>query len=105
IGCALCGQRDANGDEVRALVGPPGRLASFDSPRLEIFRGDLSNPADLNKALDGIKYVYHLARAHVKTWEEYELHEIKMTERVAEACLANGVEKLIYTGTIASHYN
>ena len=55
-------------------------------------------------ALDGIRCVYHLARSHVKTWEEYAEHEIEVTRRVAEACLTAKVERLIYTGTIDSYY-
>ena len=52
----------------------------------------------------GIRCVYHLARSHVKTWEDFAEHEIEATRRVAEACLTAKVGRLIYTGTIDSYY-
>ena len=52
----------------------------------------------------GSDCVYHLARPNVKTWEEWTEHEIEATRRVAEACLAAKVGRLIYTGTIDSYY-
>ena len=66
--------------------------------------GDLTRKADLTSVLEGLRCVYHLARAHVKTWEEFTEHEVEATGRVAEAALAAKVERLIYTGTIDSYY-
>ena len=66
--------------------------------------GDLSKDADIVAALAGVRYVYHLARPTVKTWEEFTQHEIEATRRVAQACLAAKVKRLIYTGTIDSYY-
>ena len=66
--------------------------------------GDLSQESGLAPALEGIRCVYHLARPNVKTWEEWTEHEIETTRRVALACLAAKVERLIYTGTIDSYY-
>ena len=54
--------------------------------------------------LDEIRVVYHLARPHVTSWKEYVEHEVEVTRRVANACLAANVERLIYTGTIDSYY-
>ncbi len=71
---------------------------------MEVVVGDLSRDAGLAPALEGIRCVYHLARSSVKTWEEYVEHEIEATRRVAEACLAAKVGRLIYTGTIDSYY-
>ena len=52
----------------------------------------------------GIDCVYHLARADVKSWPDYLRYEIDVTRQVAEAALAAGVKRLIYTGTIDSYY-
>jgi nucleoside-diphosphate-sugar epimerase len=40
----------------------------------------------------------------VKTWEEFQRDDIDVTRNVAEACLAAGLKRLIYTGTIDSYY-
>jgi predicted dehydrogenase/nucleoside-diphosphate-sugar epimerase len=91
---------------VRVMVRDPGRLPSdlFGNPRVEVITGDLSRTDDLNKALDGIRFVYHLARPMVKTWPEFVEGEIEVTRRVAEACLDRKVERLLYTSTIDSYY-
>lgn len=52
----------------------------------------------------GIDTVFHLARANVKSWSDYERYEIGVTREIAEAVLATGVKRLIYTGTIDSYY-
>ena len=56
------------------------------------------------RAMDGSRVVYHLARANVKTWDEFVEQDIEVTRRVAEACLSSRVQRLIYTGTIDSYY-
>ena len=52
----------------------------------------------------GIKFVYHLARADAKTWEDYQKFDVRLTEVVAKVCNELGIERLIYTGTINSYY-
>jgi nucleoside-diphosphate-sugar epimerase len=47
--------------------------------------------------------VVHLARAHVKTWAEYQKYEIDATRLVAECALQAGVKRFIYAGTIDSY--
>jgi predicted dehydrogenase/nucleoside-diphosphate-sugar epimerase len=105
IGREVVRQLTAQGHAVRALVRSPRSLEhGIDAERIEIIRGDLSRAADLEPALDGIECVYHLARPHVKTWQEYQQLEIEVTRNVAEACIAHRVRRLIYTGTIDSYY-
>ena len=105
IGQELARQLIASGHSVRVLVRNPSRLPpELRNGEVDIAVGDLSRNANLAAALDGIRCVYHLARSHVKTWEEYAEHEIEVTGRVAEATLAAKVERLIYTGTIDSYY-
>ena len=70
----------------------------------DVVVGDLSSESDIATALAGIRYVYHLARPVVKTWAEFTEHEVEATRRVAHACLAANVKRLIYTGTIDAYY-
>jgi len=105
IGQALVRQLVESGRRVRLLARNSRHL-----PRLlcklpiEVICGDIARPSDLDRALAGVGTVYHLARAHVKTWAEYERYEIGGTRNVAEACLRSEVKRLIYTGTIDSLY-
>ena len=105
IGQELARQLIASGQSIRVLVRNASRLPpDLRNGKVDIAVGDLSRNAALTSALDGIRYVYHLARAHVKTWPEYEEHEVEVTRRVAEASLTAKVKRLIYTGTIDSYY-
>jgi predicted dehydrogenase/nucleoside-diphosphate-sugar epimerase len=105
IGRELARQLLDRGHAIRVLVRNPSRLPpDLRGPRVDVVVGDLSRDAGLVPALIGIQGVYHLARPHVKTWEEYAEHEVEATRRVAEACLAAQVGRLIYTGTIDSYY-
>jgi predicted dehydrogenase/nucleoside-diphosphate-sugar epimerase len=104
IGLELLRQLATQKLRPRVLARSVGRLAAFDASEIEIARGDLENESDLLRAIDGVKTVVHLARAHVKTWSEYQRHEIEATRRIGEACRRAGVERLVYTGTIDSYY-
>jgi len=79
-------------------------LEALDNSHLEIVRGDMRREADLKSAMRGIKFVYHLATSDAKTWDDALRNEVEPTRLVAEACLAAGVKRLVYTGTIASYY-
>jgi nucleoside-diphosphate-sugar epimerase/predicted dehydrogenase len=105
IGRELISQLLAAGYCVRAMVrGSSLALSNIDSNRLEVIAGDIRNKADLEGAISGIEFVYHLARAQEKTWEEYVKNEIEPTRLVAEICLRANVKRLVYTGTIDSYY-
>jgi len=68
-------------------------------PLVEVVEGDCAQVADLDRALLGVRGVVHLARSNVKTWADYQQHEIAMTRTVAERTLAAGVGRFVYTGT------
>jgi nucleoside-diphosphate-sugar epimerase/predicted dehydrogenase len=105
IGRKLMRQLMESGHRVRVLVRNPGKIAAdMRNPRLECLQGDLNDAVALRNAMTGIDCVYHLARADVKSWTDYQRYEIGVTREVAEAALATGVKRLIYTGTIDSYY-
>jgi nucleoside-diphosphate-sugar epimerase/predicted dehydrogenase len=105
IGQELARQLLADGHAIRVLVRNPGRLPmDLRGLGVDVSVGDLSRSSVLEQALEGIQYVYHLARANVKTWEDFTRQDIEVTRQVALACLARNVKRLIYTGTIDSYY-
>jgi predicted dehydrogenase/nucleoside-diphosphate-sugar epimerase len=105
IGQELARQLVARGHAIRVLVRDPSRLADdLQGPNVEVITGDLTRLEDLEKAITGSRIVYHLARANVKTWEEFTEQDIEVTRKVADFCLALSVQRLIYTGTIDSYY-
>jgi len=105
IGQELARQLLTAGHRIRVLVRNPGRLPEdLQGPGVDILRGDLTRTDDLRKAIDGSRIVYHLARANVKTWNEFVEQDIEVTQHVADVCLSARVQHLVYTGTIDSYY-
>jgi len=105
IGQELVRQLALSGNRIRLLVRNPGKLtADLQVPQVDCQNGDVSNEEDLKRAMQGIEVVYHLARANVKGWDEYQRDEIAVTTRIAEIAIAAGVKRFIYTGTIDSYY-
>jgi nucleoside-diphosphate-sugar epimerase/predicted dehydrogenase len=103
IGQALTKELLKRGKKVRLLTRDPSKVESLKGD-LDIINGDILSTEDLQQALKGIKTVYHLATAHVKTWKDYQEYDINATKKVGDASLEAGVERLIYTGTIDSYY-
>jgi predicted dehydrogenase/nucleoside-diphosphate-sugar epimerase len=105
IGRELIRQLLASGYCVRAMMRGSGlALEELDSDRLEIIRGDMRSAENLNTAMQGIEFVYHLANSEAKTWDDNLRNIVEPTRLVGETCLAAGVKRLIYTGTIDSYY-
>ena len=78
------------------------RLALSGLP-VEVVQGSHDDRAALDRALDGITVVYHLAKATGQRWDDYVINDIEPTRVLAEAALAHRVARFIYTGTIDSH--
>jgi nucleoside-diphosphate-sugar epimerase len=106
IGKELLRQLVEAGHTVRVLVRNEAEIPRelSGSGKLECVVGNIANKPDLLRAMKGIETVFHLARANVKTWADYQELEIEATRRVGECALASGVKRLVYTGTIDSYY-
>ena len=92
------------GHGVRVLTRNARAAAlEFDGLGVDLFTGSHGNPEDARRALDGIKTVYHLAKCEGKRWQDYLDGDIAPTRVLAQAALAAGVDRFIYTGTIASY--
>ena len=92
------------GHGVRVLTRNPRAAAiELDGIPVELFAGSHGSPECAQRALEGIKAVYHLAKCDGKRWQDYVDGDITPTRVLAEAALAAGVERFIYTGTIASY--
>jgi nucleoside-diphosphate-sugar epimerase/predicted dehydrogenase len=104
IGKELVRQLVGEGLGVRVLVRSAAGLPEELRAQVECQTGNLLNREALLRAMDGVQYVVHLARAHVKTWAEYQKYEIDATQLVAECALQAGVKRFIYAGTIDSYY-
>jgi predicted dehydrogenase/nucleoside-diphosphate-sugar epimerase len=85
-----------NADAARMLLS--GKVS-------DIVEGNIGDPDFLSKALEGISTVFHLAKCEGSKWEEYLKGEVEVARTIGECCLASGVRRLVYTGTIDSYYS
>jgi nucleoside-diphosphate-sugar epimerase len=104
IGKELVRQLVADGRGVRVLVRRAAGLPEELRAQVDCRTGNLLDREALLGAMEGVDCVVHLARAHVKTWAEYQKYEIDATRLVAECALQAGVKRFIYAGTIDSYY-
>ncbi|MDQ7071216.1 MAG: NAD-dependent epimerase/dehydratase family protein [Rhodobacterales bacterium] len=93
----------ARGHDVRVLSR--GRSSPFAHlpENVEIFSASLKDAQGLAAAMDGIKAVYHLGKSHEVTWQACLENDVEVTVGIARAAMAAGVERFVYTGTIASY--
>jgi len=78
------------------------RLA-FSGLPVEVVQGTHDDRQVLDRTLDGIEVVYHLAKATGQRWDDYVRNDVEPTRVLAEAALARKVSRFIYTGTIDSY--
>lgn len=97
IGSHLVDRLLGRGDEVRALVRP-GSDVSYLEGRVELVRGDITDPASLPLAASGVDVVYHLAAMVVDwgPWREFEAVTIGGTGNVLEAAARSGVPRFLH---------
>lgn len=93
--------------DVRVKAFSRSRSAEFDSSRVESVRGDITNPTDVESALQGADEVYHLAgvvqRSPADNWSMYRTH-VGGTRNLCEALLKHGPRKCVVvssSGTVA----
>jgi len=76
---------------------------ALDGLPVDIVPGNHNDPAALDTALRGIDVVYHLAKSTGQRWGDYLRDDVEPTRVLAEAALAHGVKRFVYTGTIDSY--
>jgi dihydroflavonol-4-reductase len=103
IGNVLTRQLLASGTKVRALVRQqtvPNALEDLD---VELVRGDVLDRAALQRALDGVDRVYHLAaRVSILPGPDPETERVNLegTFNVLDAVRASDVRRLVYASSI-----
>ncbi len=81
------------GERIRVLLRPTSRTKLLEGLALERVSGDLRDPASLEKALAGVRTVYHVA-ADYRLWarDPHEIYEsnVRGTRNLLEAAVAAG---------------
>jgi dihydroflavonol-4-reductase len=91
------------GEKVRVLVLPGEDISSLEGLDFETVEGNILDPVQLRKAMEGVDLVYHMAALVAITSDKYELMykvNVEGTRNVIEACREMGVRRLVYTSSI-----
>jgi dihydroflavonol-4-reductase len=95
----------ARGESVRVLVRPSSVLRAIEGLPVERICGDLRDASSLREALHGIRRVFHVA-ADYRLWarDSREIYESNVTgtKNLLDAARAAGVERFIYTSSVAT---
>jgi nucleoside-diphosphate-sugar epimerase len=91
------------GDEVRALVRDVGRARELLPEGVEPLAGDVADRASVDRAVAGCELVFHAAGLP-EQWRldpsDFRRVNVDGSRNLAEASLAAGVRRLVYTSTI-----
>lgn len=97
VGGRLAPRLAARGHAVRCLTRTPARLADVPwASTVEVMAGDVSDPATLPPALDGVDVAYYLV--HSIGQSGFEARERREAANFAAAARAAGVRRIVYLG-------
>ena len=105
LGSHVTRQLVARGDDVRVLLRASSTNRAIADLPLEYVTGDLRDPASLDRAMKGVKRVFHVA-ADYRLWakRKQDIYDSNVggTKNLLYAAKRAGVEQLIYTSTVAT---
>lgn len=105
VGSHVARQLVGTGCHVRVLVRPGSTSPLLDGMPVERAEGDLRDPVSLDRAMKGVRRVFHVA-ADYRLWarDPKELYEsnVEGTRRLFEIAGNAGVERVVYTSTVAT---
>ena len=105
LGSHVARQLVSRGDEVRVLLRASSTNRAIADLSLEYVTGDLRDAASLDRAMKGVKRVFHVA-ADYRLWakRKQDIYDSNVggTKNLLDAAKRAGVEQLIYTSTVAT---
>jgi dihydroflavonol-4-reductase len=105
VGSAVARALLARGHKVTALVRASSPRTNLDGLPLDIALGDMTDQASVEAAAKGARYLFHVA-ADYRIWardpEEIVRANREGTGAVMRAALAAGVERIVYTSSVAT---
>ena len=105
VGSAVARALLAHGHTLRLLVRPGGNRANIAGLPAELAEGDLRDPASLERAVAGCRYVVHVA-ADYRLWvpdpEEMNRANVDGSRALFLAARAAGVERMVYCSSVAA---
>ncbi|MBV9798733.1 MAG: NAD-dependent epimerase/dehydratase family protein, partial [Solirubrobacterales bacterium] len=105
IGRDVVQQLASAGATVRVMARNAARLPDpLYGDAIQLLRGDVSDPDAVSLAVRRARTVIHLATGDWLDFKRAATSIVGAADLMARACLREGVERLVFTGTIASLY-
>ncbi|MDA1325404.1 MAG: NAD-dependent epimerase/dehydratase family protein [Proteobacteria bacterium] len=105
VGSAVARALLREGEAVRVLARPNSDRRNLSSLDVAVVEGDLNEPASLALAVSGCSAVFHVA-ADYRLWtrhpDDMVRTNVQGSKAIIEAALAAGVERVIYTSSVAT---
>ncbi|MGD0963500.1 MAG: hopanoid-associated sugar epimerase [Candidatus Acidiferrales bacterium] len=105
VGSHVARQLVGAGHAVRVLFRPGSSLQALADVSAERVEGDLRDRSSLDRAMKGVQQVFHVA-ADYRLWSKNpsEMYEsnVEGTRRLLEVAARQGVERIVYTSTVAT---
>ena len=99
-GAVLARKLCEHGARVRAIARPSSNLEPLQGLPIEWHMGDVFDPAAVDKAAAGVKYIFHVAAAYRQAGladDAYRQVHIESTRRLAESAMKNpGFKRFIH---------
>jgi dihydroflavonol-4-reductase len=105
IGGAVVSHLLEAGHEVRALVRAGADTRQLDGLLVERVEGDLRDGKGLQRGIAGCEWVFHVAALYSYwgcRWDDFYQTNVEGTRRVLEAARQQGVQRVVYTSSIAA---
>ncbi len=105
VGAAVVRALLGHGYAVRVLARATSNVTSLAGLDVDIARGDLLDPASLDRALAGCEGVFHVA-ADYRLWtpRPYEVYatNLRGTHNLLRAAVHSGVRRIVHTSSVAT---
>jgi dihydroflavonol-4-reductase len=105
VGSAVARLAIERGFNVRVLVRATSSRKNIEALDAEVVVGDMRDEASMRAALKGVRFLFHVA-ADYRIWapdpREIERANLEGTEATMRAALAEGVERIVYTSSVAT---
>lgn len=96
----------SRGQRVRAFVRDTGRAQALTAAGIELVEGDLKDRAALERAVAGVRLVYHIAAIYRQAGipaSEYRAVNVEAVGALADAARKAGVVRLVHCSTVGVH--
>jgi dihydroflavonol-4-reductase len=105
VGSAVARVLRTRGFQIRVLVRASSPRTNLSDLECEIVEGDIKDVAAVGRAMKRVRYLFHVA-ADYRLWapdpSEIYRNNVEGTRAVMRAALASGVERIVYTSSVAT---